>query len=131
MNTVEVLDKIQEQLTGFNREPFRKELSRFLCFAPTDKVEDTSQIESIHSFQNLSMMEQRKKLAELESQIKEGLRQELEAKGAILDPDTLERVTLLELDDGDGETEQPRNTFETYDYNRKDSMGVGRDWGVS
>ncbi len=32
------------------------------------------------------MMEQRKKLAELESQIKEGLRQELEAKGAILDP---------------------------------------------
>ena len=38
VNTVEVLDKIQEQITGFNREPFRKELSRFLCFAPTDKA---------------------------------------------------------------------------------------------
>ncbi len=38
MDTVEVLDKIQEQLTGFNREPFRKGLSRFLYFAPTDKA---------------------------------------------------------------------------------------------
>ena len=30
MNTVEVLDNIQGQLSGFSREPFRKELSRFL-----------------------------------------------------------------------------------------------------
>ncbi len=160
VNTVEVLDKIQEQLTGFNREPFRKELSRFLCFAPTDKalqdhankspdrwsqgiailsklsgitdkVEDTSQLESIQLFQNLSMMDKRKKLAELESQIKDGLRQELEAKGAILDPDTLDTVTLLELDDGNGETERPGNTFEAPDYKREDSVGIGRDWGVS
>ena len=85
LNTVEVLDKIQEQLSGFSREPFRKELSRFLCFSPsdeavqahankspdrwsqavtilaklsgiTDKVEDTSQSEySPHKFQNLSI----------------------------------------------------------------------------
>ena len=97
----------------------------------TDKVEDTSQLESIHSFQNLSMMDKRKKLAELETQIKDGLRQELEAKGAILDQDTLEKVTLLELYDGDGETERQQNSFKRADYNRKDSMGVGRDWGVS
>ena len=91
VNTVEVLDMIQEQLSGFSREPFRKELSRFLCFSPsdeavqahankspdrwsqavtilaklsgiTDKVDDTSLSDySPHKFQNLSMMEKRKK----------------------------------------------------------------------
>ncbi len=88
INTVEVLEKIQGQLSAYNREPFRKELARFLCFSPsdeaiqahankspdrwsqavtilsklsgiTDKVEDASQSESIHKSQNLSMMGKR------------------------------------------------------------------------
>jgi len=149
VNTVEVLDKIQEQLSGFSREPFRKELSRFLCFSPsddavqahankspdrwsqavtilarlsgiTDKVDDTSQSEySPHKFQNLSMMEQRKKLAELESKFKDEIKKELERRGAIIDPDTLEKVSILELDDDDGEKERPQYPFfETADHNR-------------
>ncbi len=142
VSTVEVLDKIQVQLSGFSREPFRQELSRFLCFAPsdeavqahankspdrwsqavailgrlsglTDKVEDTSQSEySPHKFQNLSMMAKRKMLADLESKIKDELKKELERKGAIIDPDTLEKLSLLELNDGDGETERQRYPFE-------------------
>ncbi len=138
VNTVEVLDKIQEQLSGFNREPFRKELARFLCFAPddeavqahankspdrwsqavailgrlsgiTDKVDDTSQSPySPHKFQNLSMMEKRQMLAELESKIKDELKKELEREGAIIDPDTLEKVSILELGDDDGKTERWR-----------------------
>ncbi len=138
VNTVEVLDKIQEQLSGFFREPFRKELSRFLCFSPsdkavqehankspdrwsqavailgrlsgiTDKVDDTSQSPySPHTFQNLSMMEQRKRLAKLESKFKDELKLELERRGAILDPDTLEKVSILELGDDDGKKERWR-----------------------
>jgi hypothetical protein len=38
VSTEEMLVKIQEQLSGFNREPFRKELARFLCFAPSDEA---------------------------------------------------------------------------------------------
>ncbi len=38
VNPTEVLNKIQEQLSGFSREPFRKELSRFLCFSPSDEA---------------------------------------------------------------------------------------------
>ncbi len=137
VNTVEVLDKIQEQLSGYSGEPFRKELSRFICFSLsdkavqahankspdrwsqavailgrlsgiTDKVDDTSQSPySLHTFQNLSMMEKRKRLAELESKFKDEIKRELERRGAILDPDTLEKVSILELDDDDGEKELP------------------------
>ncbi len=147
VNTVEVLDKIQVQLSSLSCEPFRKELSRFLCFAPsdeavqahankspdrwsqavailgrlsglTDKVEDTSQSEySPHKFQNLSMMEKRKMLFELESKIKDELKKELESRGAIIDSETLEKVSLMELKDGDGEKERPRCPFEDTDYN--------------
>ncbi len=117
--TPEVLNKIQEQLCGFSREPFRKELSRFLCFSPSDeaiqahankspdrwtqgvtilarlsgindKVDDTSQGEySMHKFQNLSMMEQLKMADKLESKLKDELKEELESKGAIIDVETL------------------------------------------
>ena len=38
VDTPEVLNKIQEQLGGFSREPFRNELSRFLCFSPGDEA---------------------------------------------------------------------------------------------
>ncbi len=38
VSTEEMLVKIQEQLSGFSREPFRKELSRFLCFSPSDEA---------------------------------------------------------------------------------------------
>jgi len=139
----EVLGKIQEQLSGFSREPFWKELARFLCFSPsdeavqahankspdrwsqavtilarlsgiTDKVDDTSQSPySPHNFQNLSMMEQRKKLAELESKFKDEIKRELERRGAIVDPDTLEKVTILELGDDDGKKEWPGYPFKT------------------
>ncbi len=141
VNTVEVLEKIQEQLSGFSREPFRKELSRFLCFSPsdeavqahankspdrwsqavailgrlsgiTDKVDDTSQSPySPHKFQNLSMMEKRQMLAELESKIKDELKKELEREGAIIDPDTLEKVSIMELHNGDGKKERLRYPF--------------------
>jgi hypothetical protein len=140
VNPVEVLNKIQEQLSGFSREPFRKELSRFLCFSPSDeavqahankspdrwsqavtilarlsgindKVDDTSQSEySPHKFQNMSMMEKQKTLAELESKIKDELKKELERRGAIVDPDTLEEVSILELHNG--ETKRPGYPFE-------------------
>ncbi len=137
VNTVEVLDKIQEQLSGFSREPFRKELSRFLCFSPsdeavqahankspdrwsqavailgrlsgiTDKVDDTSQSPySPHNFHNLSSMEKRKRLAELESKFKDEIKRELERRGAIIDPDTLEKVSIMELGNDDGKKEVP------------------------
>ena len=149
VSTDEMLVKIQEQLNGFSRKPFRKELSRFLCFSPsdeavqahankspdrwsqaiailgrlsaiTDKVEDTSQSEySPHRFKNLSLMEKRKKLAEIESKIKDELKKELERRGAIIDPDTLEKVSILELDDDDGEKERRGYPFfDTVDHNR-------------
>jgi hypothetical protein len=84
----------------FAREPFRKKLSRFLCFSPsdealqahankspdrwsqavtilarlsgiTDKVDDTSQSEySPHKFQNLSMMEKKKNWLNLNRKLK-------------------------------------------------------------
>ncbi len=38
VSTEEMLVKVQEQLSGFSREPFRKELSRFLCFSPSDEA---------------------------------------------------------------------------------------------
>ena len=149
IGTEEMLVRVEEQLSGFSREPFRKELSRFLCFSPsdeavqahankspdrwsqavtilaklsgiTDKVEDTSQSEySPHRFKNLSLMEKRKKLAELESKFKDEIKKELERKGAIIDPDTLEKVSILELDDDDGEKERPQYPFfEDTDHNR-------------
>ncbi len=141
VSTEEMLVKIQEQLSGFSREPFRKELARFLCFAPddesvqahankspdrwsqavtilarlsgiTDKVDDTSQSEySPHKFQNLSMMEQRKKLAELESKFKDEIKKELERKGGIVCPDTLEKISIVDLGGDDGETERQRYPF--------------------
>ena len=146
VNTVEVLGKIQEQLSGFSREPFRKELSRFLCFSPsdeavqahankspdrwsqavailgrlsgiTDKIDDSSP-HDLHRFKNLSMMEKRKMLAELESKLKDELKNELERKGAIIDPDTLEKVSIMELHDDDGEEERPQYPFETANHNR-------------
>ena len=141
LNPVEVLNKIQEQLSGFSREPFRKELSRFLCFSPSDeavqahankspdrwsqavtilarlsgindKVDDTSQSEySPHKFQNMSMQERRQKLAELESKFKDELKIELERRGAIIDPDTLEKVSILDLNNGDGDSEKERKRY--------------------
>ncbi len=79
----------------------------------TDKVDDTNQTPySPHKFQNLSMMEKRKMLFELESKIKGELKKELESKGAIIDHDTLEKVSLLELNDGDGEAQRCRYPFE-------------------
>jgi hypothetical protein len=149
IGTEEMLVKIQEQLSGFSREPFRKELSRFLCFSPsdeavqahankspdrwsqavailgrlsgiTDKVDDSSQSPySPHKFQNLSMMEQQKLLADFESKIKDELKKELERQGAIIDPDSLKKISILELGDDDGEKERPRYPFfETADHNR-------------
>ncbi len=136
VSTEEMLVKIQEQLSGFSREPFRKELARFLCFAPddkavqehadkspdrwsqavailgrlsgiTDKVDDASQSPySPHKFHNLSSMEKRKILAELESKLKDELKEELERRGAIIDPDTLEKVSIMELDNDNGEEER-------------------------
>ena len=154
VSTEEMLVKIQEQLSGFSREPFRKELSRFLCFSPsdeavqahankspdrwsqavailgrlsgmTDKVDDTSQTPySPHKFQNLSMMEKRKRFAEFESKIKDELKKELETKDAIIDPDTLEKVSIMELNNGDGKKERLRYPFEGADHNRsKGAMG--------
>ncbi len=146
VSTEEMLVKVQEQLSGFSREPFRKELSRFLCFSPsdeavqarankspdrwsqavailgrlsgiTDKVDDTSQSEySLHKFQNLSMMEKRKMISEFESKIKNELKRQLEQKGAIVCPDTLEKVSIMELHDG--EKERPRYPFEDAYHNR-------------
>ena len=56
-------------------------------------------------------------LADIESKIKDELKKELGRKGAIIDPDTLEKVSILELDDG--EKERPRYPFfETADHNR-------------
>ena len=154
VNTEEMLVKIQEQLSGFNREPFRKELARFLCFAPddesvqahankspdrwsqavailgrlsgiTDKVDDTSQSPySLHNMQNLSMMEKRKRLAELESKIKDELKKELESQGAIIDPDTLEKVSIMELNNGDGKKEWTGYPIQTTHNNgAKSTMG--------
>ncbi len=138
VSTEEMLVKIQEQLSGFSCEPFRKELARFLCFAPddeavqahankspdrwsqavailgrlsgiTDKVDDTSQSPySPHKIHNMSSMEKRKRLAELESKFKDEIKRELERRGAIIDPDTLEKVSILELGDDDGKTERWR-----------------------
>ena len=74
----------------------------------TDKVDDTSQSPySPHNFQNLSSMDKRKRQAELESKFKDELKKELERRGAILDPDTLEKVSIMELDDNDGKEEWP------------------------
>ncbi len=53
------------------------------------------------------MMKKRKMVAELESKIKDELKKELERRGAILDPDTLEKVSIMELDDNDGKEEWP------------------------
>lgn len=112
VNTVEVLDKIQEQLSGFSREPFRKELARLSGI--TDKVDDTSQTPySPHKFQNLPMMKKRQMLAEFESKIKDELKKELEMKGAIVDPDTLEKVSIMELNNGDGKKEWPGYPVQT------------------
>ena len=151
VNTVEVLDKIQEQLTGFSREPFRKELSRFLCFSPsdeavqahankspdrwsqavailgrlsgiTDKVDDTSQSPlSPHNIQNMSDMEKRKIVAKIESKLKDELKRELERRGAIIDPDTLEKVSILELEDDDGKKELPGDPVPIGHYYRAES----------
>ncbi len=142
-NPAKVLDKIQEQLSSFSREPYRNELSRLLKYSPsdealqahankspdrwsqavailgrlsgiTDKVDDTSQSEySPHKFQNLSMMAKRKMLADLESKMKDELKKELERKGAIIDPDTLGKISIMELNNGNGETERPRYPFES------------------
>ncbi len=137
VSTEEMLVKVQEQLSGFSREPFRKELARFLCFSPsdeavqehankspdrwsqavailgrlsgiTDKVDDTSQSPySPHKIHNMSSMEKRKMLAELESKFKDEIKKELERRGAIIDPDTLEKVSIMELGNDDGEKELP------------------------
>ncbi len=79
-------------------------------------MDDTSQSEySPHKFQNLSMMEKQKKLAEHESKIKDELKKELERRGAIVDPNTLEEVSILELHNG--ETKRPGYPFETTNNN--------------
>ncbi len=140
VNPTEVLNKIQEQLSGFSREPFRKELSRFLCFAPsdkaiqdhsnkspdrylqgiailarlsgiTDKIDDSSQSEySPHKFQNLSLQQKRQKLADLESKLKNELKKELEMKGAIFDSETFEKVSIMELNNN-GDGEKERHKY--------------------
>ncbi len=64
------------------------------------------------------MMEKRKKLAELESKIKDELKKELERKGAIVDPDTLEKVSIMELHNDDGKENRSRYPFEDAYHNR-------------
>ena len=64
------------------------------------------------------MMEKRKKLAELESKIKDELKKELERKGAIVDPDTLEKVSIMELLNDDGKENRSRYPCEAAYHNR-------------
>ncbi len=140
VNPVEVLNKIHEQLSGFSREPFRNELGRFLCFSPsdeaiqahankspdrwsqavtilarlsgiTDKVADPDQSDSFHNINNLTLQEKQMKLAEIEGKIKDELKKALERKGVIVDPDTLEEISIFGLHNDNWETERPGTEY--------------------
>jgi len=63
-------------------------------------------------------------VAEIESKLKDELKMELERRGAIIDPDTFEKVSIMEMYNGDGEKERLRYPFEDDYHNRpKSTMG--------